>query len=91
MKNTLGALGNILLGEEISKVEGRRNYVIYISSASKIAIFMGYGTACNNGYMSATLKDISAFGITWAIFTYKKDALKVLSALAEQGLHTSTL
>lgn len=85
MTNEMTAINNILAGRMMSKVEGRKNYVVYINKHFKTAFVGGIGAMKNRGFTGAYLSDIRTFGLSWSYFTYKKDALELVKALEEEG------
>lgn len=79
----LESILSIKTDEMVSKVYGRRNYVIYLCDNS--ATLYGWGQAKRRGILSATFKYIKKHKVHWFEYTYKKDALKMLTALAQSG------
>jgi hypothetical protein len=67
----------------ISKVYGRRNYVIYTYDST--ATLYGWGQARREGILCTSFKNIKEHHTHWFEFTYKKDAFEVLTALAQSG------
>jgi hypothetical protein len=88
LKIGLSALAWITAGEKLSKVIGRKNYVIYIVDSrqgSKYAVAMSRGEAEKRGALGASLSSIAAQGKTWINFTYKKDWLAMVDALGQDS------
>ena len=83
----LDSILSIKIDEMTSKVCGRRNYVIYLCDNS--ATLYGWGQAKRRGILRATtLSYIKKHKVHWLEYTYKKDALEMLNALAQYGYHT---
>jgi hypothetical protein len=82
----LESILSIKVDEMVSKVRGRRNYVIYLCDNS--ATLYGWGQAKRRGILGATLSYIKKHKVHWLEYTYKKDALEMLNALAQQGYRT---
>lgn len=79
----LQTFSKIKINNIISKVYGRRNYVIY--TYDNTATLYGWGQADREGILCTSFKNINKHNIHWFKFTYKKDALEVLAALAQSG------
>ena len=79
----LESILSIKTDDMISKVYGRRNYVVYLRDIT--ATLYGWGQAKRKGILSATFKHIKEHKIHWFEYTYKKDALKMMTALAQSG------
>lgn len=78
-------------GKAISKVYGRRNYVIRMEMADKKMYAGGMGVMSRCGKMSAYILYMREHGTTWAEFTYKKDFLAAVSAMEALGFRTTWL
>ena len=72
-------------GRAISKLYGRKNYVIRMEMNDKEALIGNYGVMQRRGLMSELLVYMARHGTTWAEFTYKKDFIAAVNALAESG------
>ena len=79
----LESILSIKTDDMVSKVCGRRNYVIYL--CNNTATLYGWGQAKRSGILSATFKYIKEHKVHWFEYTYKKDALKMMTALAQSG------
>ena len=75
-------------GRAISKVHGRRNYIIRMEMADKRMYAGGMGVMSRCGKMSAYILYMLEHDVTWAEFTYKKDFLAAVSAMEALGFHT---
>ena len=82
-KNTFGAFASIQVGECLSKVTSRRNYVII--TRGKCAILYSFGEADRRRLLSAYLWEIAKYGITWAFFSKIADANEALLTLEKCG------
>lgn len=68
----------------ISKVDGRRNWVIRVENRDGKRVITykgGYGEAVRWGEMSCLLREIGEKKIRWYTFTYKKDYIEALKTL----------
>ena len=74
----------IKVNDIVSKNYGRRNYVI--RTYDNTATLYGWGQAKRLGIVGPTrLADIKNHKIHWFEYTYKKDAMDALVALAQAG------
>ena len=73
-------------GRLISKIDGRRNYVIRWETKDNIAYAGGMGVMRCRGLMGEYIAYMSNHGTTWAEFTYKKDFKAALKALEEKQI-----
>ena len=85
MEATFSAIILAESGRAISKLYGRRNYVIRMEMKDKKALVGGYGVMKRRGFMSEYLTFMAQHGTTWAEFTYKKDFATAINALKENG------
>lgn len=85
MKNAVSAIALTQSGKAISKLYGRRNYVIRMEMNDKEALIGGYGVMRRRGLMSEYLIYMAQHGTTWAEFTYKKDFVTAINALEKNG------
>ena len=71
----------------ISKVEGNRNWVIKteVYDGKKVAICNRFGELKRRGHMVELLKTIAKYHIRWYEFTYKKDYMKAIEILKNNG------
>ena len=86
LKTAIDIYALIESGKIISKVNGRRNYVIRLEMKDKYAFVGGFGQMSRRGLMSEFLSYISKHGTTWAEYTYKKDFLKAIEILKENEI-----
>lgn len=72
-----------------SKINGRRNWVIRteIYDGEKCVVFHGaFGEGERRGWLAPeSLKNIEKYSIRWYKYTYKKDYLKALEELKNDG------
>lgn len=72
----------------ISKVEGRRNWVIHtamIGNTPQIIFAGGMGEADRRGIFIVSLAEMGEKQYRWYYFTYKKDYLAAKKALIDLG------
>lgn len=84
-KMAINALVLTETGKAISKVKGRRNWVIRMEMVDKKAYIGGMGAMRRNGLMSEFLVYMSKHGTAWAEYTYKQDFLTAIDALENNG------
>lgn len=74
----------------ISKLDGRRNWVIRVETNSNneriISYHGSYGEARRWGYLSCMLRELGIRKIRWYKFTYKKDYKAALELLLAIGV-----
>lgn len=91
LENALRTKVFVGLGEAMSRVDGRINYVIRLEMKDKRATVGGHGQMTKRNLMSARLDSIAKHGITWAEYTYKKDCCKMVEELENLGFSVSYL
>lgn len=74
-------------GKAISKLYGRRNYVIRMEMKDNKALVGGFGVMQRRGLMGEYLTYMAKHGTTWAEFTYKKDFMAAINALEKNGFN----
>ena len=85
VKNTMSAIVLAESGRVISKLYGRRNYIIRMEINDKEAIIGNFGVMQRRGLMSEYLVYMAQHGTTWAEFTYKKDFIAAIDMLEKNG------
>lgn len=83
--NAISALVLAKSGEAISKVRGRRNYVVRMEMKDKLAYVGGMGAMKRHNLMSEYLVYMAKHGTCWAEYTYKKDFMAAVNALETNG------
>ena len=91
MKNLINAMILAEAGNAISKVNGRRNYVIRMEMKDKEAYIGTMGAMVHRGLMGEYLSYMVKHGTCWAEYTYKKDWQAAVNALAENGFLMKTI
>ena len=91
MKNVINAMILTEMGHAVSKVNGRRNYVIRMEMNDKRAYVGTMGAMVSHRLMSERLSYMAEHGTSWAEYTYKKDWQAAVNALAENGFSVKTI
>ena len=90
MMNTVNTLRMMKAENElVSKVNGRRNYVIRTSmvNGKKIVVYAGnYGVAADRGLLEEKVTEIAAKNIRWYTFTRKADFMNAVNILKNAGV-----
>lgn len=85
VKNTMSAIILTESGRVISKLYGRRNYIIRMEINDKKALIGSFGVMQRCGLMSEYLVYMAQHGTTWAEFTYKRDFVTAINTLEKNG------